>query len=255
MAAMVNTTSSFKDWREGKTVLPIDVNVGFLTAWSKTNTSLRAALGWKDLTSVYVLDNRTLPATQLGAVRLVNGLLLPEHGLTVATSRPLYVFGNYNQYNPANLGTANTSTTRPASLVADAITLLSVNWDDSKSVLSLAQRVAGSTTVNAAMLTGVVETTLGHYSGGMENFPRFLEKWGSTAVCTYNGSMVKMFPSRYATGIWGLNNVYDPPKRNWAFDVNFDDPTKLPPLTPSLQRVTRGQWATVAPDKNTVAMP
>ena len=67
----------------------------------------------------------------------------------------------------------------------------------------MASRVASSTTVNAAFLTGAVDTTLGHYSGGMENFPRFLETWGSANVFTYNGSMIKMFPSLYATNFWG----------------------------------------------------
>jgi len=62
--------------------------------------------------------------------------------------------------------------------------------------------------------------------------------------------MVKMFPSLYATGVWGQANVYNPPKRNWAYDANFDDGTKLPPKTPSLLQVMRGQWATVAPGQN-----
>ena len=47
-----------------------------------------------------------------------------------------------------------------------------------------------------------------------------------------------------------MTNVYNPPKRNWAYDVNFDDPTKLPPKTPSLLKVIRGQWATVPPGQN-----
>ena len=46
------------------------------------------------------------------------------------------------------------------------------------------------------------------------------------------------------------NNIYTPPKRNWAYDANFDDPTKLPPKTPSLLKVIRGQWANVAPGQN-----
>jgi hypothetical protein len=99
----------------------------------------------------------------------------------------------------------------------------------------------------------VVETTLGKYSGGMENFPRFLEDWGAANIFTYNGSMVKMFPSLHATNAWGIANVYNPPKRNWAFDLNFNDPAKLPPLTPSLVKVMRGQWATVAPGQHSVA--
>jgi hypothetical protein len=247
----VSTNSSFWDGREGKTVQPIDINIGNLKTWSETNTTLRAALGGVSLSSIYVYDTRNLPATSLGAVRVVNGLQLPVNGLTVSTARPLYVQGDYNQYDSANLGTTNTSTTRPASLVGDAITILSDAWSDAN---SQTENVAASTTVNAALLTGVVETTAGHYSGGMENFPRFLENWGQANVFTYNGSMVKMFPSLYATGFWG-GSYYNPPKRNWAYDANFDDPTKLPPKTPSLLKVIPGRWATVPPDSNVAANP
>ncbi len=207
------------------------------------------------MSSVYVLDWRTLAGTNLSAVRVSNGRILPSAGLTVATARPLYVQGHYNQTNAANLGTNITVTTRPASLIADAVTILSENWTDIRSTNAVASRVALPTTVNAALLTGVVETTRGKYSGGMENFPRFLETWGSANTFTYNGSMVKMFPSLYATNAWGGGNVYSPPKRNWAFDLNFNDATKLPPLTPSLVKVFRGRWATVQPNVTVAAAP
>jgi hypothetical protein len=167
----------------------------------------------------------------------------------VATGRPLYVLGDYNS-DLANRGTANTSGTEPASLVADAVTILSDAWNDGTTGPGISPPNAAPTTVNAALLTGVVETTTAAYSGGMENFPRFLENWGAANVFTYNGSMVKMFPSLYATGVWGQANVYNPPARNWAYDTNFNDPTKLPPKTPSLLKVIRGQWATVAPNSN-----
>jgi len=252
LATFVIATNSFSDAREGKTVMPIDINIGKLAAWSLTNSSLRFSTIGSNLilSSVYVLDTRTLPATSLGAVRVFNGTNLPPNGLTLATGRPLYVWGDYNQWNAANLGTTNTSTSRPASLVADAITILSDSWSDAKSTSALTSRTASTTTVNAAFLTGVVDTTLGHYSGGMENFPRFLETW--TAIpFWYNGSMIKMFPSLYATNIWGLANVYNPPVRKWAYDANFDNPLKLPPKTPSLLQVIRGQWATVPPGQDT----
>jgi hypothetical protein len=84
----------------------------------------------------------------------------------------------------------------------------------------------------------------------MENFPRFLETWGSANPFTYNGSMVKMFPSLYATNAWGKNDVYGPPRRNWTYDVRFNEPNLLPPLTPGVLAVARGKWATLAPDKN-----
>ena len=251
------TNNSFWDAREGKTVQPIDINIGSLKTWSETNSNLRLVLMTANLSSVYIMnsiyvvDRRTLPGTSLGAVRVFNGLQIPTNGLTVATGRPLYVQGHYNQTDPANLATANTATTRPASLVADAISILSEAWSDANSANPVSSRIAASTTVNAAFLTGVVETTAGQYSGGMENFPRFLETWGLANIFTYNGSMVKMFPSLYATSAWNNNNnIYAPPRRDWAYDSNFDDPTKLPPKTPSLLKVIRGKWATVAPGSN-----
>ncbi len=163
----------------------------------------------------------------------------------------MYDKRNYNQTNSANLGTANTSTTLPASLVGDAVTILSTNWTDANSKNPVSARLAKPTTVNAAFLAGVVETANGNYSGGMENFPRFLETWGLANPLTYNGSMVRMFPSLYATNIWGLGNVYSPPKRDWAYDLNFNDPAKLPPLTPSLLKIFRNAWTTLAPNSNT----
>ena len=244
LARFVSTANSFWDAREGKTVRPIDINIGALKTWSETNYNLRSALIGSNLSSIYVVDNRTLPATSLGAVRVCNGLQLPTNGLTVATGRPLYVWKDYNT-DSVNRGTANTSTTRPASLVGDAITILSDNWQD---VNSHSLNGAAATTVNAAFLTGVVETTTAHYSGGMENFPRFLETWGLANVFTYNGSMIKMFPSLYATNAWeNNNNIYKPPTRNWALDTNFRDPLKLPPKTPRVLKVFRHQWATLPP--------
>jgi hypothetical protein len=227
------------------------VDVGAFRNWSATNSDVRVALGYKDVSSVYVLDRRTLPGNNLGAVRVSNGRWLPSRGLTVASANPLYVWGNYNQTNLANLNSTNTITTLPASLVGDAITVLSTNWRDSNSTNPVASRNAGPTTVNAAILAGAVETTQGQYGGGMENFPRFLETWGASNPLWYNGSMVKMFPSLYATNVWGLGNVYAPPARKWAYDLNFDDVTKLPPCTPGLQVVQPGSWATLPPNQTT----
>lgn len=254
LAAMVTLANAFTDKREGKVVQPIDINIGALTEWSRTNTTIRPVLGFNDISSVYVWDRRTLSGTQLGAVRVSNGAKLPSRGLTVVTAQPLYVQGHYNVTNTTHLGTTNTAATRPASLVGDAITVLSENWNDANSTASVGSRSARPTTINAAFLTGVVETTNGKYSGGMENFPRFLESWGAGNPFTYNGSMVKMFPSLYATNAWGKSDVYDPPKRNWAYDLNFNDPGKLPPLTPSMATVLRGKWTTLAPDKNYAAV-
>jgi hypothetical protein len=140
--------------------------------------------------------------------------------------------------------------TRPASLVADAITVLSTSWNDAMASSGIDSRIANPTTVNAAFLAGIVQTTNsggGSYSGGVENFPRFLENW-SGKVFTYNGSMVVMFDSKQAIRKWpGTGTVYNPPNRAWAFDQNFRDINKLPPETPVARTLIRGKWYTMKP--------
>ena len=82
----------------------------------------------------------------------------------------------------------------------------------------------------------------------VENFPRFLENW-SGKTFTYNGSMVVMFYSLLSTAPWpGTGSVYNAPNRNWAFDINFLDANKLPPGTPQLQAVIRGNWSLISPN-------
>ncbi len=73
---------------------------------------------------------------------------------------------------------------------------------------------------------------------------------------TYNGSMVVMFPSKFATNRWQNTGVYyNAPTRNWAFDLNFMDSTKLPPGTPELRTLIRGKWQIIAPGQtNMVTM-
>ena len=82
-----------------------------------------------------------------------------------------------------------------------------------------------------------------HYSGGIENFLRLEENWSQSYILTYNGSLVVMFPSIYATNFWQVpGNYYGVPTRHWGFDVNFTDPNKLPPLTPKFYRIVRASW-------------
>jgi len=168
--------------------------------------------------------------------------------LTIATERPLYVQGDFNA---PTLGSPDTAQTEPASLVGDSITILSSAWrDDFSDSTPLNQRVAEHTTVNAALLAGIVPTTnvggVKLYSGGVQNFMRLLEDWNERTF-TFNGSMVALFPSRYAANHWnGPGDYYWPPNRQWAFDVNFLDKDKLPPLTPRVLKLVRGQWQVIA---------
>jgi hypothetical protein len=241
------TNHSFWNAREGKTISAIALNVGLLKTWSETNTIIRGALN-RDIWSVYINDTRiaTNSTTRQPGVKVFNGQTLPSMGLTVATPNPIYVQGHFNA--PSNLGTTNTSASKPASLVGDAINILSVNWTDANSTAALSSRNAANTTVNAAFIAGSVPTGGGNYSGGVENFPRFLETWGSSRTITYNGSMVVMFNSKIATAPWGGSNVYSAPNRNWAFDVNYMDATKLPPGTPQVRAIIRNVWRVIPPN-------
>jgi hypothetical protein len=250
--SFIKTDTSLNDLRETKWVILTEVDVGALKTWLTDPKKGQAINGQAQfrtghgINSIYVDDQRTRSG-KLTGVRVVNGQSLPNDGLTVATPLPLYVKGHFNAPTP---GSTNTANTKPAALIGDAITILSANWNDNNAGKSLAQRAATSTTVNAALLGGIVKSTkVGnnkYYSGGVENFPRFLEDWNGDTL-TYNGSMVVMFESRFATKFWQApGNYYNAPTRQWAFDVNFLNPSRLPPMTPQFKKLVRGQWRVVA---------
>jgi hypothetical protein len=252
--SFVQTNASFYDAREQKTTLTTDINVGAMTNWMRAtaggkplNTYASSVRGHQ-LNSIYI-DDKRFKAGSLTAVRVDNAKLLPPDGLTVATQLPLYVEGHFNAPD-TTVGSTNTSNTKPASLVGDSITVLSGNWSDAYGNNSLSARTPANTTVNAAFLAGIVQptNTTGtlHYSGGVENFPRFLENWSGYSF-TYNGSMVVMYPSSFATNYWvQTGTYYNAPNRKWAFDVNFLDYRRLPPATPQVKKLVRGQWNVVA---------
>jgi hypothetical protein len=183
-------------------------------------------------------------------VVLTNGALLPPNGLSIATPDPAYIVGNWNvTTNPStalSLQTTNTANTLPSAVYADAITILSPSWNPANNVTNNL-KTASSDTVNAAFLTGNVPSNGTYYSGGVENFPRFLENWSGFNFY-YNGSMVEMFPSQIANAPWpGTGTVYNPPTRDWTFDVNFTNPAELPPLTPKVIYLLRAQWQMLRP--------
>ena len=257
------TNVAFYDYRETRSNQAVQIDVSKLNIWL-TNSSMTGGNHYnlqnftdkgRGIDSIFIYNSVPMTASQLPSVRLVNGAQLPYTtdpggtgrtmgGLTVVTPQPLYVLGNYNvQTNGgaagASAGTTNTANTYPAALMADAITILSSSWRDTygpNTTLAL-RAIPSATTINAACLEGIVQSTNSNYSGGLENFLRLEEDWGNNGgtkiVLTYNGSIVVMFPSQYATGFWpNTGSVYNPPIRNWAFDLNFTNPNKLPPLTP-----------------------
>ncbi len=215
----------------------------------------------------HVHSDHVVDLPDVAMVRWIQGDLHPCGPLTVVAPEPIYIAGHYNVRptvgGSSSAGTLNTANTKPAAVMGDAITILSETWEANLSDTGYGSRAFGdrdasATTVNAAILAGIVETTTGQYSGGVENFPRFLEDWSGDTL-TYNGSMVVMYPSQIATGLWqGTGSsigIYNPPGRNWAFDTNFRDPAKLPPGTPSVRVLVRGAWAMVKPGTTDIVNP
>jgi len=225
--------------------------------------------GDPDFPSSAVIDH----AFYRRGVRLINGTVLPGRydpsnpantkGFTVASENGIYVKGNYNAtgVNRSGLGSTdvtpserympyNTADHIPASIAADAVTILSNSWQDSLSFrypFNRAMRIPSETTLRFAMIAGDTRTGLktetpnqgGFYmwyrlNGGIHNFKRFLEDWANgTHALRYNGSLINLFNSENNNGTFKCcNNVYRPPTRDWSFDTSFLDPNRLPPGTP-----------------------
>jgi Tfp pilus assembly protein PilX len=207
---------------------------------------------------VYVTDTST--DTAKDAIRLVNGRVLNDD-ITVATDEGMYIQGDFNTGGAAAADVPSNGTTSGAAHVvpgyteksvavaADAVTILSNNWNDANAASTLTARVAKNTTVNAGMITGNVPTDYngsGNPSGGVHNLPRFLEMWldpsngYQESNFTYYGSMIQLFKSTSFTGLWYTNNIYWPPNRIW----NFDDLFLTNPPKGSFQatQLSRGRW-------------
>jgi hypothetical protein len=199
------------------------------------------------------------------AVRAINGQTLIgtiNKGFTIATENGFYSLGNYNATGVSAGPTANAPTQPhqytgaevPAAFVADSVTLLSTQWTDAKSFRNPCEygtrtvTSAGETTVRAALLMGDTKSSLkvggrpnqgggdADLAGGVHNFPRFLESWGTRV--NYCGSLINLFNSHQHNGAHkNGSRTYSPPTRNWVFDVSFLDPNRLPPGTPFFQYV------------------
>jgi hypothetical protein len=192
------------------------------------------------------------------ALKLVNGsnINLPlcpgavSCGLTIAAENPVYVQGDYNA-NSAGSGFNDHNVA--SSVVGDAVTLLSNNWNDVNSFaspFSTGRRGGATTWFRMGVVAGKGasfpipgwDTTALDGSqdfgtdGGVHNFMRFLEGWGSTLH--YEGSLVSLFYNRQAVGVYKTGGtVYGAPTRDYRFDTNFLNPSLLPPRTPMFRDV------------------
>jgi hypothetical protein len=211
---------SFYDARELKTIQSLDINIGNL---------IESGIA-PDNGILYVSVEQS--PTVRGGVRIKNSSTLPSNianGFTIATDDPIYVWGNYNTVNK-----------KYSLIAADAIDILSNNWKDSNST-DYSKRTATATTINGVMWQGNVPSeNHSNYSGGVENYFRFLENW-SGVTSTFNGSIICMYSSEVARGTWGKSNVYSPPNRNWGWDSMYSG-LSGPPGTPRVYLITKRNW-------------
>ncbi|MGA2180303.1 MAG: hypothetical protein ABSH15_12065 [Verrucomicrobiota bacterium] len=263
------TNVTFYDFRESDTNYAIQIDIGKLNTWFNNTTTTGGSnyniynnSGTTSkghyINGIYVYNYIPVGAATLPCVRVINGKQLPSAGLSIATPGPLYVEGDYNVQTAtsaagASAQTHNTAYTYPAAFLADAITILSSKWNDTGNAYtnggSYSSRNAASTTINAACVEGIVVSTNftgapagGCYSGGVENFLRLEENWSGDTLC-YNGSIIVLFPSIYATNYWQMPGAYyGVPTRSWAFDTNYLSQTRLPPMTPQFKKIIRQQW-------------
>ena len=192
----------------------------------------------------------TLVTTHERAIRLVNGYAMPTTnvtsswgivggGLTFVSMNPVYIKGNYNTggssvatSNPPSNTTATSSPVvspyvrQPAAVICDAINVLSGNWTDTNSQQQIqgsysvsSPRAATSTTINAALVSGIVPTGTGGYSGGAEGFIRMQEDW-RTQNFVYYGSISQFYTSLqgYAAGSATGSFYKAPATTRWFYD-------------------------------------
>ncbi|WP_309670682.1 hypothetical protein [Gemmatimonas sp.] len=260
--------NAFYEGREDLRPDLLDIHMDSLRIWSDASKAARSPrIIYVNFTNLGGNTNKDYVAVRLrqGAQLPKPGISADTGGLSMVTERPMYVLGDYN-----------TIVWRPAAIMGDAITFLSnppnaamaqtpgslatrcsaqAGWCDTLQT-NYAKRTARPTNVRAALLVGHSPTPCDYvragcgappYGGGLENLPRFLEGWGGVTF-TYTGSLVSLYQSRFAFGLWGNSTnpnspgapgggYYDAPTRAWSFDVNFRFPERLPPGTPSVGTV------------------
>ena len=179
-------------------------------------------------------------------------------GLSIVTDLPMYVEGSFNTNGEKGHANDNCTDKAAALVAADAVTMLSTNWKDEwrvpkwdgwdgsnpsslRPAENLDTRKAVETTFNGILMTGIVESNNGTYSGGLQNLFRFHEHWrpnNATLPYNFNGSMVCMWTSNIANKPIEGSYTYQPPKRPWSWAQM--DPPGLPNLT-HLQEVGSGR--------------
>jgi len=245
---------------------PKNMGLGFYNGATNINGQIVAAAPDNPysprITSCGVTARKNWVSGARHALKLVDGTLgnVPLRtdntgGFTVASENPVYIEGDYNS-NPGDpiwSGGSDQAGHSAASVIADAVTILSNNWDDRTSLTATpsdaSTRPATTTYYRLAIAAGKNQnfpfpswessTNYGFGTdGGVHNFLRFLESWNGVNL-NYEGSLVSLYYSTYNTGAFKCctYSVYQPPVRNYVFDPDFATPSGLPPGTPLFRDV------------------
>ncbi len=215
---------AFYEGREGRFADAFTVDLAELFAWVGGDASREVRILYITFKNLGGGDDPQSDGVY-PVVRIKNGSLL-VNPITIATDFPIYIQGDYN-----------TIGWQPSAVVGDAMNWLSNAWTDAAHQ-GPGVTNASSTSYYLAVLAGHSATPWdwfdgggnAPYGGGLENYPRFLERW-SGRTATFSGSLVSLSESQYALAQWS-GAYYNPPNRNWSFDTRFEDPTNLPPGTP-----------------------
>jgi hypothetical protein len=189
------------------------------------------------------------------AVRFNNGSVLQSNlsgaplikGLTLVTDQKAVLWGDYNESD---------ATWIPSAVLSDSQYILSDEWTDSMSNTSQSwtNRFTGTTELRmqVAILSGAApscggngvtcEGSMNDFGGGYTGSFRFNETFydgSSTGNTSYTqqpmvwvGSIVSLDPPRHNDTPLGPFNYFSSPSYVYSFDTRFNDPDKLPPLTP-----------------------
>ncbi|MDR1728982.1 MAG: hypothetical protein LBT74_13850 [Acidobacteriota bacterium] len=178
-------------------------------------------------------------------------------GLAIASENPVYVQGNYNantekmfsssaRYDPSLAEIKDGGWSVPASISADAVTMLSNSWRDADSFAApynSRRRMPTTTYYRAAIIAGknknfpFTKRDFGT-SGGAHNFLRMLEYWSSDVPLWYRGSIISLYYAQQASSAFKVGTaVYFVPKREFTFETEFLDIRKLPPCTPMFREI------------------
>jgi Tfp pilus assembly protein PilX len=238
---------------------------GFTAAATVADPNCAVAGVWP---GTYLLNSNEArqnpPAFFRRALKIVNGGLINlgtcpggvACGLTIATENPVYVQGDYNcGSSPTCTGFNNPHVA--AAVVADSFSFLSRNWNDVNSFKypydhasassGTPKRNALTTWYRLGIVAGKGQSfrqPVGYSTpqdfgtdGGVHNFLRFVEDWGGQTL-NYRGSILSMYYNRQGIGVYKCcTTVYSPPTRGYNFDVEFLQPSLLPPRTPMFRDV------------------